>query len=194
MPANSTTSQEAPDLTEDDPRESPSVARPTRAEAEAAVELLLRWAGDDPARSGVDNSKTYFNLMSEQQRQRVREVAQRRHFRASIPVCRPIPRDKNPGWLCPCKFQIRNLRVERQPADMRVCQSIIDGEPLLAAVVGSHHALCRSCQDNAFAGNHTCDFLILKRAFNHAPCAIFPVTGCQSGICGKVNCHKFVSC
>ena len=53
MPANSTTSQEAPDLTEDDPRESPSVARPTRAEAEAAVELLLRWAGDDPSREGL---------------------------------------------------------------------------------------------------------------------------------------------
>lgn len=28
-------------------------ARPTRAEAEAAVEVLLRWAGDDPAREGL---------------------------------------------------------------------------------------------------------------------------------------------
>lgn len=29
------------------------VKRPTRAEAEAAVELLLRWAGDDPTREGL---------------------------------------------------------------------------------------------------------------------------------------------
>ena len=28
-------------------------ARPTRQEAEAAVEILLRWAGDDPAREGL---------------------------------------------------------------------------------------------------------------------------------------------
>ena len=28
-------------------------ARPTRRQAEAAVELLLRWAGDDPAREGL---------------------------------------------------------------------------------------------------------------------------------------------
>lgn len=28
-------------------------ARPTRAEAEAAVETLLRWAGDDPSREGL---------------------------------------------------------------------------------------------------------------------------------------------
>ena len=28
-------------------------ARPTRQEAEAAVEVLLRWAGDDPAREGL---------------------------------------------------------------------------------------------------------------------------------------------
>ena len=27
--------------------------RPTRAEAEAAVETLLRWAGDDPDREGL---------------------------------------------------------------------------------------------------------------------------------------------
>lgn len=30
-----------------------SAARPTRAEAEKAVEVLLRWAGEDPARSGL---------------------------------------------------------------------------------------------------------------------------------------------
>lgn len=29
------------------------VARPSRAEAEAAVDTLLRWAGDDPAREGL---------------------------------------------------------------------------------------------------------------------------------------------
>ena len=29
------------------------VTRPTRAEAEAAVEVLLRWAGDDPSREGL---------------------------------------------------------------------------------------------------------------------------------------------
>ncbi|UDL95673.1 MULTISPECIES: GTP cyclohydrolase I FolE [Lichenihabitans] len=29
------------------------VARPTRAEAEAAVETLLRWSGDDPTREGL---------------------------------------------------------------------------------------------------------------------------------------------
>ena len=27
--------------------------RPTRTEAEAAVETLLRWAGDDPSREGL---------------------------------------------------------------------------------------------------------------------------------------------
>ncbi len=31
----------------------PDVKRPTRAEAEAAVEVLLRWAGDDPSREGL---------------------------------------------------------------------------------------------------------------------------------------------
>jgi GTP cyclohydrolase IA len=31
----------------------PARERPTRAEAEAAVELLLRWAGDDPKREGL---------------------------------------------------------------------------------------------------------------------------------------------
>ena len=30
-----------------------AVKRPTRAEAEAAVEVLLRWAGDDPTREGL---------------------------------------------------------------------------------------------------------------------------------------------
>jgi GTP cyclohydrolase I len=30
-----------------------AVARPSRQQAEAAVELLLRWAGDDPAREGL---------------------------------------------------------------------------------------------------------------------------------------------
>jgi GTP cyclohydrolase IA len=34
------------------PRPEPSV-RPTREEAEAAVRVLLRWAGDDPAREGL---------------------------------------------------------------------------------------------------------------------------------------------
>ena len=29
------------------------VMRPSRAEAEAAVETLLRWAGDDPGREGL---------------------------------------------------------------------------------------------------------------------------------------------
>ncbi|WP_298428416.1 GTP cyclohydrolase I FolE [Rhodoblastus sp.] len=32
---------------------SPLVRRPTRAEAEAAVSVLLAWAGDDPAREGL---------------------------------------------------------------------------------------------------------------------------------------------
>lgn len=32
---------------------SPSDARPSRAEAEAAVRVLIRWAGDDPARPGL---------------------------------------------------------------------------------------------------------------------------------------------
>jgi len=31
----------------------PAPARPTREEAEAAVEVLLRWAGDDPSREGL---------------------------------------------------------------------------------------------------------------------------------------------
>ncbi len=31
----------------------PESARPTRAEAEAAIRTLLRWAGDDPAREGL---------------------------------------------------------------------------------------------------------------------------------------------
>jgi len=30
-----------------------SIERPTRAEAEAAVRTLLRWAGDDPTREGL---------------------------------------------------------------------------------------------------------------------------------------------
>ncbi len=34
----------------------PDPKRPTRAEAEAAVETLLRWAGDDPAREGLKDT------------------------------------------------------------------------------------------------------------------------------------------
>ena len=32
---------------------SAATGRPSRSEAEAAVELLLRWIGDDPAREGL---------------------------------------------------------------------------------------------------------------------------------------------
>ena len=32
---------------------SATTGRPSRSEAEAAVELLLRWIGDDPAREGL---------------------------------------------------------------------------------------------------------------------------------------------
>ena len=35
------------------PAAAPATARPTRKEAEAAVRVLLRWAGDDPAREGL---------------------------------------------------------------------------------------------------------------------------------------------
>ena len=42
---------QAPRPGHDDPPA--SAARPTREEAEAAVEVLLRWAGDDPAREGL---------------------------------------------------------------------------------------------------------------------------------------------
>ncbi len=34
----------------------PKVQRPSRAEAEAAVSTLLRWAGDDPAREGLKDT------------------------------------------------------------------------------------------------------------------------------------------
>ena len=34
------------------PSSSP-LSRPTREEAEAAVEILLRWTGDDPSREGL---------------------------------------------------------------------------------------------------------------------------------------------
>ena len=34
----------------------PATAKPSRAEAEAAVRTLLAWAGDDPARSGLTNT------------------------------------------------------------------------------------------------------------------------------------------
>src|SRR5690606_33892436 len=33
--------------------EKPKAARPSRAEAEEAVRILLRWAGDDPSREGL---------------------------------------------------------------------------------------------------------------------------------------------
>jgi GTP cyclohydrolase IA len=36
-----------------DNRSGAGVERPTREEAEAAVEVLIRWAGDDPAREGL---------------------------------------------------------------------------------------------------------------------------------------------
>lgn len=43
-----------------------SVERPTRAEAEAAVEVLLRWAGDDPARGGlIDTPARYTKAFEE---------------------------------------------------------------------------------------------------------------------------------
>ena len=34
----------------------PAIAKPTREDAEAAVRVLLRWAGDDPARDGLDET------------------------------------------------------------------------------------------------------------------------------------------
>lgn len=46
-----------------------AIIRPTREEAEAAVEVLLRWAGDDPAREGLRETpkrvvKAYEELFS----------------------------------------------------------------------------------------------------------------------------------
>ena len=38
---------------EPEPRTRPATARPTREEAEAAVRVLLRWAGDNPDREGL---------------------------------------------------------------------------------------------------------------------------------------------
>jgi GTP cyclohydrolase I len=38
------------------PDTTPKVQRPSRAEAEAAVSTLLRWAGDDPAREGLKDT------------------------------------------------------------------------------------------------------------------------------------------
>ena len=38
------------------------LSRPTREEAEAAVEILLRWTGDDPSREGLrDTPKRVVN-------------------------------------------------------------------------------------------------------------------------------------
>jgi len=42
-----------PSLGQDLPPRDVSVTRPTEAEAEAAVRVLLRWAGDDPDREGL---------------------------------------------------------------------------------------------------------------------------------------------
>ena len=53
MAANPIISPEAADLTEQRSGSTASIARPSRQEAEAAVELLLRWAGDDPSREGL---------------------------------------------------------------------------------------------------------------------------------------------
>ena len=45
---------ETKDITRDQPSSvSAATQRPSRSEAEAAVELLLRWIGDDPAREGL---------------------------------------------------------------------------------------------------------------------------------------------
>ncbi len=40
-------------MTADAPSQTPSLDRPSREEAEAAVRTLLRWAGDDPDREGL---------------------------------------------------------------------------------------------------------------------------------------------
>ena len=40
-------------LADSQPQQPIPAARPTQAEAEAAVRILLRWAGDDPAREGL---------------------------------------------------------------------------------------------------------------------------------------------
>ncbi len=47
----------------------PAVKRPSRAEAEAAVETLIRWAGDDPEREGLRDTprrvvKAYLDIFS----------------------------------------------------------------------------------------------------------------------------------
>ena len=45
---------ETKDITGDQPSSvSAATQRPSRSEAEAAVELLLRWIGDNPAREGL---------------------------------------------------------------------------------------------------------------------------------------------
>src|SRR5690625_1729190 len=54
MAAKPITTQEASAIVEASTNGSlPAAARPTREEAEAAVEVLLRWAGDDPSREGL---------------------------------------------------------------------------------------------------------------------------------------------
>ncbi|HLW28147.1 MAG TPA: GTP cyclohydrolase I FolE [Kiloniellales bacterium] len=53
MSAHPTISPEASSLTNNSSGSVSSIDRPTRQEAEAAVELLLRWAGDDPSREGL---------------------------------------------------------------------------------------------------------------------------------------------
>jgi GTP cyclohydrolase I len=50
MSSVTTIRPELPDAVRPD---KPNLKRPTRAEAEAAVETLLRWAGEDPAREGL---------------------------------------------------------------------------------------------------------------------------------------------
>ena len=48
------------------PPAAPAEPRPTRAEAEAAVRTLLRWAGDDPAREGlIDTPKRVASAFEE---------------------------------------------------------------------------------------------------------------------------------
>ncbi|MGM0584202.1 MAG: GTP cyclohydrolase I FolE [Pseudomonadota bacterium] len=45
-----------PDALPSDAREAEAEARPDRTEAEAAVRTLLRWAGDDPGREGLQDT------------------------------------------------------------------------------------------------------------------------------------------
>ena len=69
-----------------------SADRPSREEAEAAVRVLLRWAGDDPRREGLLDTPARVIRAYEEFFRGLRHRTRAKSSRARFPKCRVMTR------------------------------------------------------------------------------------------------------